>query len=187
MNDIKRCSKCQMQCLELHFYKDITRKDGLRIYCKFCTNHQRNNRKEQKMHMKDKTRKTDLNFKLASYMRNRLYEAYKDQNVEKTNKTIDLPGRFFEFFKKWILHQLYGEMTLEKYGKNWCLDHGYPISKANLSNENDMYKSINWINLRPMYGKDNINKGDKIDMSLYLLQEIKGNYFMKLNGQEGEN
>ena len=36
-----------------------------------------------------------------------------------------------------------------------------------------------------MYVKDNIIKGDKIDMRLYLLQEIKGNYFMKLNGQEG--
>ena len=44
-----------------------------------------------------------------------------------------------------------------------------------------MYKSTNWINLRPMYIKDNIVKGDKIDMRLYLLQEIKSNYFMKLN------
>ena len=33
-----------------------------------------------------------------------------------------------------------------------------------------------------MYVKDNIIKGDKIDMRLYLLQEIKSNYFMKLIG-----
>ena len=36
-----------------------------------------------------------------------------------------------------------------------------------------------------MYVKDNINKGDKIDTTLYLLQEMKANYFMKLNDQEG--
>ena len=143
--------------------------------------------KSKEMHMEDKKRKTDLNFKLANYMRNRLYEAYKAQNVEKTNKTIDLLGRSLEYFRKWILHQVYGELTLEKYGTIWCLDHCYPLSKANLSNENDMYKSISWIILRPMCGKDNIINGDKIDKRLFLLQEIKGNYFMKLNGQDGEN
>ena len=42
-----------------------------------------------------------------------------------------------------------------------------------------MKKCFNWINLRPMYIKDNIIKGDKIDMRLYLLQEIKAKYFLK--------
>ena len=72
-------------------------------------------------------------------------------------------------------------MTLENYGKIWCLDHSYPISKINLSNRSDMYKFRNWINLRPMYIRDNIVKGDKIDHRLYLMQEVKANYFMKLN------
>ena len=72
-------------------------------------------------------------------------------------------------------------MTLENYGKIWCLDHCYPLSKTNLSNQNDMYKSTNWVNLRPMYIKDNIIKGDKIDHHLYLLQEVKANYFLTLN------
>ena len=73
------------------------------------------------------------------------------------------------FLRKWIIHHVYGEMTLEKYSKIWCLDHCYPLSKTNLSNENDMYKSTNWINLRPMYIKDNIVKIDKIDYLLHLL------------------
>ena len=33
--------------------------------------------------------KTDLDLKLASYLRIRLYKAYKAQNVRKTNKTFD--------------------------------------------------------------------------------------------------
>ena len=43
--------------------------------------------------------KTDLKFKLASYMRNRLYKAYKAQNVGKTNKTVDLLKCSHSFFK----------------------------------------------------------------------------------------
>ena len=75
-------------------------------------------------------------------------------------------------------------MRLENCGKVWCLDHCYPLSKINLSNENELYKSTNWINLRPMYMKDNLNKCDKIDHRLYLLQQIKAKYFMKLNKEE---
>ena len=72
-------------------------------------------------------------------------------------------------------------MTLENYDKIWCSDHCYPLSKTNLSEETDLYKSTNWINLRPMYIKDNIVKSDKVDMRLYLLQEIKAHQFIKLN------
>ena len=99
-------------------------------------------------------------------MRIRLYIAYKAQKVMKTNKTFGLHGCSLEFFQKWIFHQLYGEMTLEKYGTIWCLDHCYPLSETNLSDKNEINKSTNWINLRPMYIKDDISKGSKIDYHL---------------------
>ena len=70
---------------------------------------------------------------------------------------------------------------IENFGKFWCLDHCYPLSKMNLSNENELYNSTNWVNLRPMYMKDNLIKGDKIDHRLFLLQQIKAKYFMKIN------
>ena len=38
MDDMKKCSKCKIDCLKINFYKDTTRKHGSRIYCKFCTN-----------------------------------------------------------------------------------------------------------------------------------------------------
>ena len=92
---------------------------------------------------------------------------------KKSNKTKNLIGCSISFFKNWIIYQLYEEMTLEKYGKIWCLDHCLPLSKINLSNENDLHKSTNWVNLRPMYMIENLIKGDKIDYHLYLLQEVK--------------
>ena len=75
-------------------------------------------------------------------------------------------------------------MTLENCGKIWCLDHCLAVASFNLSDEKEMKKCFNWINLRPMYVKDNIVNGDKIDMRLYLVQEIKGKYFMKINVEE---
>ena len=73
-------------------------------------------------------------------------------------------------------------MTEENCGKNWCLDHCYPLSKTNLSNENDIYKPTIWNSLRPMYCSENISEGDKIDHRLYLMQEIKAYQFVKLIG-----
>ena len=45
-----------------------------------------------------------------------------------------------------------------------------------------MIRSTKWRNLRPIYVKENIIKDDKIDMRLYLLQEIKAYQFLSLNG-----
>ena len=76
-------------------------------------------------------------------------------------------------------------MTLENYGKIWVLDHCLPIASFSLLDENEMKKCSNRINLRPMYVKENIIKGDKNDYHLYLLQEVEANYFFKLNAKEG--
>ena len=85
------------------------------------------------------------------------------------------------FLEKWTIYQLYGLMTLEKYGIIWCLDHCIPLKKTN---GNYLYKYTNWTNLRPMFIKDNISKGSRNDNRLYLMQEIKAKYFLKLNVQE---
>ena len=75
-------------------------------------------------------------------------------------------------------------MTLENYGSVWQIDHCLAVTSFNLLDGNDMKKCFNWVNLRPMYVKDNIIKGDKIDYHLYLLQEAKAKYFLKLNNDQ---
>ena len=58
-------------------------------------------------------------------------------------------------------------MTEENYGSVSTIDHCYSLSKTNLSNETDMFKSSHWINFRPMFCKKNSSKGSKIDNYLY--------------------
>ena len=121
-------------------------------------------------------------------MRSRTNKAFNSQNVRKTNKTFDLLGCSHSFFKRWINHQLYGNMTLENYGTVWQLDHCLPIASFNLLDENDMKNCFNWVNLRPMFSNENNSKKDKIDNRLYLMQEVKAKCFLKLNNdQQGLN
>ena len=138
------------------------------------------------MYEKNK-RKTDLHHKIACNLRLRTNKAFKSKNVRKTNKTFGLLGCSHSFFRRWIIHQLYGNMTLENYGSVWQFDHCLPIASFNLLDEKDMKKCFNWVNLRPMYFNENNSKKDKIDNRLYLMQEVKAKYFMKLNGQEELN
>ena len=72
-------------------------------------------------------------------------------------------------------------MTEENYGNIWCLDHCIPLKKTN---QNDLFKYTNWINLRPMYINDNLSKGSKINHHLFLLQELKAKYFLKLDSDQ---
>ena len=53
-------------------------------------------------------------------------------------------------------------MTLENYGSVWQSDHCVPIASFNLLDENEMKKSFNWINLRPMYSNENNLKKAKL-------------------------
>ena len=198
---VKKCSKCGIVRLKSNFYKDCIRKDGYNSECVFCSKEYYyinrdwvlNNRKtyvkknRAKINFYQKKRRvSDLNFKLAHNLRVRTNKAFKSQNVRKTNKTFDLLRCSHSFFKNWIIHQLYVNMTLENYGSVWQIDHCLAVASFDLLDENDIRKCFNWVNLRPMYVKDNIVKGDKTDMRLYLLQEIKSNYFKKIN-EEGFN
>ena len=201
MDDVKKCSKCKTFSSKSNFFKDITKKDGYRPSCKICcrkyyyinrnrilNNHKNHNKKNQsKINTYERQRKkTDFTFKLFCNIRRRTNSAFESQNIKKTNKTIDLIGCSQAFLRKWILHQLYGNMTEENYGRIWCLEHCYPLSKINLSDKNEMNKSTNWIILRPMYCSENISKGDKIDHRLHLMQAVKAYQFIKLN-EKGPN
>ena len=178
---VKKCCRCKNILLKSNFNRNKTKRDGVQSICIICFKQYHNNRKERRSILDKQRRKTDFNFKLISNIRTRTSNAFRSQNIKKSNKTKKLLGCSNSFFKKWIIYYFYGEMKIENYGKVWCLDHCYPLSKINLSNENELYKSTNWVNLRPMYMKDNLIKGDKIDHRLYLLQQIKAKYFMKIN------
>ena len=117
------------------------------------------NNKEEVYNKIKKRKDEDINFRLAHNLRKRVGNAFKAQNLMKRNKTMELLDCSHSFFKNWISFQLYGNMTMENYGKVWNLDHCLAVSTFNLLDENEMRKCFNWLNLRPMYVKENISRG----------------------------
>ena len=181
---VEKCCRCKNISLKSNFHKNNKRRDGVQGLCKNCCKHYHNNRKERRSILDIERRKTDINFKLAHNIRVRTNKAFKSENVRKKNKTFDLSGCSHSFFKNWIIHQLYGNMTVENYSTLWQIDHCLALASFNLLDENDMKKCFNWVNVRPMYVKDKITKDDKIDIRLYLLQEKKAYQIIKLNEKE---
>ena len=75
-------------------------------------------------------------------------------------------------------------MTSDKYDSKWQIGHCYPLSNTNLSYNTDMNKTTNWINLRSMCSSENISNGFKVNHHLYLLQQIKAIFFIKINEEK---
>lgn len=57
-------------------------------------------------------------------------------------------------------------MTFDNYGSYWNVDHCIPISKFDLSDNNQLQLANDWKNLRPSLVKDNEVKSSKIDNEL---------------------
>ena len=196
---MKRCSSCGIISLKSIFHKSKTKNEGLTQHCKlcqkihrkkYCNEHydlENNRRKKYRVDNKKvneynkNKRESDLKLKLVCNLPSGTYKVFKSRNVRKTNKTFDLLGCSHSFVRRWNIHQLFGNMTIEKYGSVWQIDHCLPISSFNLVNENDVKKCSNWINLRSLYSTENNSKKTKTDPYLYKLQEIKANSFLKLN------
>ena len=101
--------------LKSNFNRKKTKRDGVQGICIICFKQYHNIRKERRSILDKQRRKTDFNFKLISNIRTRTSNAFRSQNIKKSNKTKKLIGCSNSFFKNWIIYQLYGEMTLENY------------------------------------------------------------------------
>jgi len=71
-------------------------------------------------------------------------------------------------------------MSWENYGK-WHIDHIKPCSSYDFNKSEDIIECFNWKNLRPCWGKENLEKSDKIDLVLINKFKTKAETFLKSN------
>ena len=168
--DKKVCSRCKNEKNILDYPKNLYRRDGTTAECKAC--------KYKYNHAYTEARKQyDPEFKLLKSMRNRLSAALRAKSKSKT--TRQLIGIDFETFTKWIEFQLEEGMAMKNYGAVWHHDHVIPLSSFNLLDEDELIKVMNWKNIRPMTPIKNMQKSNKVDQWLYVMQEVKAAYFIK--------
>jgi hypothetical protein len=121
-------------------------------------------RKKYQREYKNKRLKEDLEFKLTSLIRSRIYKTVK--NNKQSTKTIQLLGCTTKQLKQHLENQFDNNMNWDNYGTYWQIDHIIPCAKYNLKIEFEQTKCFNYRNLRPYEKKKNNIKNDKIDMGL---------------------
>jgi hypothetical protein len=165
MKEKKVCCCCKKEKDVLEYSKNRCCRDGLSSVCKDCNSTYSKAR-----------RLYDSEFKQLGNLRSRLGRVLKGR---KSQTTLELIGVDFEIFAKWIEFQFEEGMTMENYGSVWHYDHVLPISSFNLLDEEELFKAMNWMNIRPLPPVKNIQKANKIDPWLNVMQDVKAHYFIK--------
>ncbi len=116
--------------------------------------------------------KTDLMFRVNESMSSLMYYSLKG-NKEGLHWETLVPYKL-EGLKKWLEDRFLPGMTWDNYGTKWHVDHRRPISSFSFKSHKDLQFQICWAleNLRPMRGKDNLEKGSKIIEDYQMLLEI---------------
>ena len=170
MKEKKVCSGCKQHKNVSEYQKNKYKKDGMNNECRECVN--------RRYRMRSKAPKQyDSEYKLVTNLRSRMGAALRGKPKSQTTK--QLIGIDLETFTKWIEFQLEEGMTMKNYGSIWQLDHVLPISSFNLLDEEELHKAMNWKNIRPLPPLKNMQKSNKVDQWLYVMQEVKAYNFIK--------
>ena len=103
-------------------------------------------------------KKVDPAFKLSKELRSKLGRAIKRKT--KLYQTLDLIGCSVAFLNGYLEAKFTEGMTWENHGE-WHIDHIKPWSKFNLLDETEQKACFHYKNLHPLWGIDNLVKGDK--------------------------
>ncbi len=103
--------------------------------------------------------KRDPIFRLTYTMRNRIFQACKDQRIAKKSKTLEMLGCEWSTLKERMEAMFQPGMTWGNYGK-WHIDHIIPLVLA--KTEDQLARLCHYSNLQPLWAADNIRKGAKV-------------------------
>ena len=102
---------------------------------------------------------TNLNFRKS--LVNSMHSSFKRYGFEFNNNNDVVIGIDWDELLKYFESMFYDGMTWENYGyRGWHIDHIIPVCSAKTYDE--MVKLCHYTNLRPMWAKDNLSKGNKI-------------------------
>jgi len=105
--------------------------------------------------------KRDLNFKLCVSLRSRLNNAIK--KGQKNGSAIRDLGCTIEELKLHLESQFQPGMTWDNWSRDgWHIDHVVPLSSFDLTDREQFLKACHYTNLRPLWAKENLSKGNRL-------------------------
>jgi hypothetical protein len=140
--------------------------DKLRNECKDClVAWRKKNRKQIQATMtkyERKRKKIDPEFKLTKTLRSRLNSALRRKKTAKNDRTMDLIGASAAHVKGYLEAKFTEGMTWKNHGA-WHIDHIKPCCSFDLTNPEEQKKCFHYTNLQPLWAKDNLEKGGRIE------------------------
>lgn len=103
-------------------------------------------------------RQTDINYRLAANLRNRIYSALKKE-IKVGSAVADL-GCSMDELKQHLEAQFVDGMNWENWSRDgWHIDHIVPLASFDLTDRDQFLKATHFTNLQPLWAKENISKG----------------------------
>lgn len=171
----KRCNSCEqwLPATNKYFPLSKNRPFGIHYYCFPCHTKKGRKRRESKEnrdkeYAQKKVRlETDILFKMSCRLKTHIKNYINDNRLKlpgqkrKHGKSamVNVLGGDYLFFKEWIENKFTEGMTWDNYGE-WHYEHLIPLSYAETLDE--LYELCHHTNYRPMWGGENISKGDKL-------------------------
>ena len=120
-----------------------------------------NNKEANKEYMREysRSRRADPYYRLQHSLRNRIWSALAGKN--KSNTTMNLVGCSIDHLQAHLEKLFTVGMTWDNYGK-WHCDHKVPVASFDLTDPAQQRECFNYMNLQPLWAKDNHTKGCKV-------------------------
>lgn len=106
---------------------------------------------------------TNIEYKIKHTLRSRIRGALNKHMAGKYRNTDNLTGCSMSDLKEYLENLFIEGMTWEKVGKEIHIDHIKPCCSFDLTNEEEQKKCFHYSNLQPLWARDNLSKGGKID------------------------
>ena len=120
-----------------------------------CKTYRNNHPEYFKTYSKNR-RKTDIQWKLRSNLRHKIYMTI----TGKISTGEQELGCTTEEFKKYISTKFKKGMSWNNFGKMWHLDHVKPLDRFNLKIKKQILEAFNYTNYQPLFIKENIMKNN---------------------------
>ena len=158
-NICKECRKIHLKNLYPNGYKPKPlSKEEYRLKTASWRSKNKEKNNEYNRLYREKRRKNDIIFRIASNLRSRVSMAIKRN---KNGSAIKDLGCTVGELKLYLESKFQPGMNWDNYGK-WHIDHIKPLSSFDLTNNQNMLIACNYKNLQPLWAFDNLSKSDHI-------------------------
>lgn len=161
---------------EARRYREIN-KDKIKEYHEEYYKDPENKRKKRERTNKNRRKRieTDPVFRMKRNMSRRLNLALGSKKRQSLGGLEQYIGMSLQDFKLYIESQFQEGMSWNTRGHSgWHIDHQIPLSYFGDDLFGNLHIAMNYRNLKPMWGQENIKKADKMEeWQFKLLQEIK--------------